>query len=173
MKIFSKLFLVFALVAISTVSKSQNFTAIEFINLTYKSQDALKSALETKGYTFSSTEKSDLSQNDVYTGQNNTNVSVIIPNFQDGQNLISWEFVGMENVYSNLKRELATDGFKVLEQEVRNGSRYAVTTYQKPGITITLSKDKTEDSRGIYRLSARYSNPGMYQSNTDTHQRVQ
>jgi hypothetical protein len=152
-----KLLLIAAFVAVSAVCQSQVFSAHEFVNLTFKDQDALRNAIEAKGYYFAATEHSDLSVNDIYTGRNNMNVSIIKPTFEDGQTLISWEFTGADQIYRSLKEQLRADGYRVLENEVRNRARYIVTTYQKPGVTVTLSCDKLSSPYGIYRLSARYS----------------
>lgn len=164
MKNFSKLFLVFALIAVSAVCKSQVFTAADFISLAYKSSEGLVNDLNAKGYTYTSTNDIGMSKNEIYTGKDNMTVTVIVPDFEDGQSLFLWEFTGLDNVYRNLQQELVSNGFKRSEQEVRNGSRYVSTTYYKPGLTITLSSDKTSNSKGVYRLSTRYSNPGMYQT---------
>lgn len=166
MKKFSKLLLLFALVTFSGVCKSQTFTANEFINLSYVDSDKLRDAIEKKGYTFSSSETSDMSKNDVYAGGNNSSIYVITPNFESGENLISWEFIGMDDLYKELQNQLKTSGYKQLEHEVRNGARYTVTTYQKPGITVTLSRDKLKSKEGIYRLSVRYTNANPYREIT-------
>lgn len=157
MKNFTKLFLTIALVSVSIVCKSQVFTATEFINLAYKSQQDIKDIVEDKGYIFSKTQKSDMSENDIYTASNNMSVSMIYPTFEDGQNLLSWEFTNSDGLFNNLNREILADGFKRLEAENRNGSRYTVYTYQKPGITVTLSRDRIDNPNGIYKLSVRYS----------------
>ena len=160
MKNFTKLFLTIALVSVSIVCKSQVFTATEFINLAYKSQSDLKNVIEDKGYHFSRTDNSDMSENDIFTASNNMSVSVIYPTFEDGQSLLSWEFTNSDGLFNNLNSEILAAGFKKTETENRNGSRYTVYTYQRPGMTVTLSRDKMDNPNGIYRLSVRYASLG-------------
>lgn len=159
MRKLSKLFLLFLFIAVSGMCQAQTFTVSEFIDLSNKNQDQLKNIIENKGYKFTLTETSDMSKNDIYSGDDNTNISIITPNFENGQNLISWEFIGMNNVYNDLQKQLESSGYKRLEREVRNNGRYIVSTYQGDNVTITLSSDKLNNNKGVYRLSVRYSNP--------------
>jgi len=156
MRSLAKLFLIISLVAMPVLCSSQVFTALEFTNLAYKNKEDIKQAIESKGYSFYSTEKSDMSENDVFSAVNNMKVSIIFPNFEDGQNMISWEFIDNE-LYNKLGRELVAAGFKKLEVERRNQGKYVVTTYQRPGLTVTLSSDKLISTSGINTLSVRYS----------------
>lgn len=156
MKNLKAYYLIIVLLAVSGISHAQVFTADEFVNLAYKNPDQVKNEIERKGYNLATTESSDLSKNEIYTGQNRMNVSVISPSFSSGQTLISWEFVGRDNIYQEISRDLSREGYKLLEREVRNSSRYISSTYQRPGITITLSKDRLKSNEGIYRLSIRY-----------------
>lgn len=141
------------LVGVSSVCKAQIFTATEFINLVYKSQEDIQSALEAKGYQFNETINSDMSENDVFTSGDMT-VSVIYATFEDAQSMISWEFPNTGSLYNDLSREIVAAGYQKSDSERRSG--FTATTYQRPGIAITLSNDNTDKSKGICTLSVRY-----------------
>lgn len=159
MRRIAKLILLCAFVALPALCQSQSITTEEFVNLTLKKPKEIKNTLLDKGYVYQVTEGSDLSSNEVYSGQNGATISLIRPSFKDGQGLLMWEFAGNDMLYQDLQRQLAADGYDVLDSEVRSGKRYISTTYQKTGITLTLSCDKQQNSNGVYRLSARYSPP--------------
>jgi len=153
MKNFSRLLLIMVLVGVSSVCKAQIFTATEFINLVYKNQEDIQSVLEDKGYQFNETIKSDMSENDVFTSGNMT-VSVIYPTFEDAQSLLSWEFPNTGSLYNDLSREIVAAGFQKSDSERRTG--FVATTYQRPGISVTLSNDKADNASGICTLAVRY-----------------
>jgi len=165
MKKLNRLLLLLVFLVVAGVCKSQVFTAMEFINMIYQTQDELINTLETKGYRYRNTENSDLCKNDIYAGYDGMNVTIIAPNFDNSEKNLSWEFIGAENVYKGLIRDLESHGFSRIELERRNAGRYISSTYQKPGITVTLSCDKTQNSRGVYRYSVRQNSsikPNVY-----------
>ncbi|HCO67464.1 MAG TPA: hypothetical protein DIT04_06890 [Dysgonomonas sp.] len=141
------------MIGVSAVCKAQTFTATEFINLVYKSQEDIQKELENKGYQFDRTENGDMSENDVFTSGDMT-VSVIYPTFEDAQSMVSWEFPNSGDSYNKLAQEISAAGFQKFDTERRTG--FTATTYQRPGMTITLSNDKTDNSNGIVTLAVRY-----------------
>lgn len=165
MKNFTKFFLMIALIAMSMTCHSQIFTAAEFVNLTMKDNPELQDGLREKGYAFQSTVGSDMVNNEIYGASNGMTVNVMVPNFKTDEKMLSWQFTGSESLYNNLVRELINTGFKRKDVERRNAGKYEVTTYTKPGITVTFSSDRTSDSNGVYTFSVRYSNAAWYNLN--------
>lgn len=155
MKKLNRLLLLLAFLAVSNLCVSQTFSAMEFINLVYQNQTDLIYALERKGYHYRNTESSDLSKNDIYGGYDGMSVMIIVPSFDNSEKNLAWEFIGADNVYKNLIRDLETNGFNRTQLERRNGGRYVGYTYKRPGLTVVVSSDKTQNSRGIFRFSVR------------------
>ncbi|MDU1905495.1 MAG: hypothetical protein E6772_11995 [Dysgonomonas sp.] len=162
MRNFTRLFLIVALVAVSITCHSQAFTVSEFVNLTMKDKPALEDGLSGKGYTFQSTVGSDMVSNEVYGASNGMTVTIMVPNFKTDEKMLSWQFSGSESLYNDLVKELTNTGFNKKDVERRSAGKYVATTYTKPGVTVTLSNDKVNNSNGVCTFSVRYSNAAWY-----------
>lgn len=162
MKNFTKLFLMIALVATSMNCYSQAFTVAEIVNLSTMDKEEVKAALSVKGYNFQSTLESDMVNNEVYGAQNGMTMTIMEPTFQTDEKMLSWQFKGNESLFNELGKDLINSGFSKSDVERRSAGKYVATTYVKPGITVTFSSDKANESNGLYTFSIRYSNAAWY-----------
>lgn len=152
MKNLSRFFLIMVLIGVSSVCKAQIFTATEFINLAFRNQENVQNALEDKGYQFSETITSDMSENDVFVS-GDMRVIVVYPTFENAQSLLTWEFPNSSSLYNDLGRQISDLGFDKFYTERRTG--FVATTYQRPGFTVTLSTN-TSNNPSVSNLSVRY-----------------
>lgn len=149
--------------AIASFVSAQSFSLPELIDLAGKDQDYFNAAVSSKGYNFWGEYAGGLSTNYVYSYNNNSKISFIVPDFASDMKLAAWEFYS-PSIYDMVKRDLVNDRYRLVTRESRLKGKYESLFYSKPGIDIILTVDKTVGRFGSYTVAVRQTNMNKYQT---------
>lgn len=151
------------LLAVASIASAQSFSLPELIDLAGKDQAYFNAAVSSKGYNYWGEYAAGLSTNYVYSYNNNSKISFIIPDFASDMKLAAWEFYS-PSIYNMVKRDVVNDRYKLVNRELRDKGRYESLFYSKPGIDIILTTDKTIGVHGSYIVAVRQTNMKKYQN---------
>lgn len=160
MKKLKSLLLGVFLTAVSFVS-AQSFSLPELIDLAGKDQAYFNAAVSSKGYNYWGEHAAGLSTNYVYSYNNNSKISYIVPDFASDMKLAAWEFFS-PSIYAMVKRDLVNGRYKLVSRESREKGLYESLFYSKPGVDIILTTDKTVGIYGSYIVAVRQTNMRKY-----------